>query len=133
MKKQSMYETEGGCMYLTKDDLQAISDLLDEKLEEKLEEKLDKKLEEKLEEKLDKKLEEKLDKKLEEKLDKKLEGLKGSVDRLNVKVDRNTRNLKELNLFVKNMEFTTSKKIARLQDGMDTIEEILRMNDLIPR
>lgn len=112
-------------MYLTKDDLQAISDLLDEKLEEKLEEKLDKKLEEKLEEKLDKKLEEKLDKKLED--------LKGSVDRLNVKVDRNTRNLKELNLFVKNMEFTTSKKIARLQDGMDTIEEILRMNDLIPR
>lgn len=38
---------------LTKDDLQQIGSLLDEKLEQKLEEKLEEKLEQKLEEKLE--------------------------------------------------------------------------------
>ncbi len=39
-------------MYLTKEDLQAISDVFDERLEVKLDEVLDRKLDEKLDEKL---------------------------------------------------------------------------------
>ena len=62
-----------------------------------------------------------------------IQSLKGSVDLLNVKVDRNTRKLKGLDLAVRNLEYTSNKKFVRLQDGMDTIIEILRMNDLIPR
>ena len=56
-----------------RDFLSALSDLLDEKLEEKLDKILDEKLEEKLDKILDEKLEEKLDKILDEKLDEKLD------------------------------------------------------------
>ena len=67
--------------------LSAISDMLEEKLEQKLEEKLEQKLEEKLEQKLnekldqklDEKLDQKLDEKLDQKLDQKLEPLKNSI------------------------------------------------------
>lgn len=52
--------------------LQAISDMMDEKLEVKLEE-LEEKLDKKLEEKLDKKFDEKFDKKFDERLDKKFD------------------------------------------------------------
>ena len=64
--------------------LLAISNILDEKLEEKLEQKLEEKLEQKLEEKLDKKLEEKLDKKLEEKLDARLAPIERRLKRIEV-------------------------------------------------
>lgn len=60
-----------------------------------------------------------------------VQDLKGSVDLLNVKVNRNTRKLKGLEMFARNWEYTSSKRIAKLQDGMDTIEEVLRINHLI--
>lgn len=66
-------------MALTREDLLAIGELLDEKLEEKLEEKLDKKLDEKL----DKKLDEKLDKRfrdMEDRLDQKLGDMEERFD-----------------------------------------------------
>ena len=50
-----------------------------------------------------------------------VQSLKGSVDLLNVKVNRNTRKLKAMDLFARNWEYTSSKKIAKLQDGMDTV------------
>ena len=62
-----------------------------------------------------------------------VQGLKGSVDLVNVKVDRNARALRDLDITVRNMKYVGSKKFARLQDGMDTVTEIFRMNDLIPR
>lgn len=62
-----------------------------------------------------------------------VQGLKGSVDLINVKVDRNARALRDLDITVRNMKYVGSKKFARLQDGMDTVTEIFRMNDLIPR
>ena len=58
--------------------------------------------------------------------------LKGSVDMLNVRVSRNTRRLKELDLSVRNLEYISEKRFIRLQDGMDTVEAILKMNHLIP-
>ena len=65
--------------------------------------------------------------------------IKGSVDLLNVKVDRNARRLKELdlsvrtqNLAIRNLKSSSDKKFIRLQDGMDTVETILKMNNLIP-
>ena len=68
-----------------------------------------------------------------------IQGLKGSVDLLNVKVDRNARRLKELdlsvrtqNLAIRNLKSSSDKKFIRLQDGMDTVETILKMNNLIP-
>lgn len=102
-------------MYLTKEDIQVISDLLDEKLEQKLDEKLDQKLDEKL-----------------QPLRKDIADLKNSVDNLNVRVDRNTRKIEELNVTVGDLKFTCKRNFRRLQDGMDTVEEIFKMNDLIP-
>ena len=61
-----------------RDFLSALSDLLDEKLEEKLEKILD----EKLDEKLEKILDEKLDEKLDRVLDKKLEPINNRLIRL---------------------------------------------------
>jgi biotin-(acetyl-CoA carboxylase) ligase len=55
-------------MSLTSQDLQAISDLIDQRLEIKLEQKLEEKLEEKLEAKLEQKLEQKLNQKFNQKL-----------------------------------------------------------------
>jgi len=48
-------------MTLTQNDLLAIGDLIDQKLEQKLEEKLEQKLEKKLEQKLEEKFEQKLE------------------------------------------------------------------------
>ena len=41
--------------------------------------------------------------------------------------------LTELQLSQKLFELNTNKKLARLQDGLDTVEEILKMNELIPQ
>ncbi len=96
---------------LTKDDLQAISDLMDRKLDEKLDERFEREL---------------------SPIKQELKELKGSVNLLNVKVDRNTRKLKEMDLSMKNIKFDNDRKFARLQDGMDTVEQVLRMNRFIP-
>ncbi len=162
-------------MTLTKDDLQAISDLVDERLEIKLDEKFKKELKPIKDDIGDLKSDVKIlrsdvqdlkvrvgileadvcglksdmqDLKSDVKvlkgdvqglkgdvkvLKSDVQGLKGSVDILQVKVDRNTRMLKDVDINLRNVKYIGIKKFARLQDGMDTVTEILRMNDLIPR
>ena len=51
---------------------------------------------------------------------------------LEVKQNKMSEQLTEIQLSQKFFEFNTNKKLARLQDGMDTIEEILKLNGLIP-
>lgn len=139
------WEKEGLLLVLTQGDLQAIADLLDEKLEEKLEEKLNQKLDEKLDQKLD----EKLDRKFKEELapiyerlnhiDARLDRMDERLDRaddhfkyLDVKLDRTIDKLESLDLSFRCFARSTRKDIARLQDGMDTVTEVLRMNQLVP-
>ena len=57
-------------------------------------------------------------------------------DRLGIietKQNKMFEQLTELQISQKLFELNAYKKLARLQDGMDTVEEILKMNDLIPR
>ena len=93
--------------------LQAISDMMDQKLEEKLEEKLDKKLDEKL------------DKKLDEKLDQKLAPIYTRLD--NIESQYNSFYLE-----FKGFERNISKSVYTLQDEMETVIEILKLNELVP-
>ena len=51
---------------------------------------------------------------------------------LEVKQNKMSEQLTEIQLSQKFFELNTNKKLARLQDGMDTIEEILKLNGLIP-
>ena len=143
------WEKEGLLLVLTQGDLQAIADLVDEKLEEKLEAKLEEKLDQKLDEKLDQKLDEKLDRKFKEELapiyerlnhiDARLDHMDERLDRaddhfryLDVKLDRTIDKLEGLDLSFRCFARSTRKDIARLQDGMDTVTEVLRMNQLVP-
>lgn len=143
------WEREGLLLALTQGDLQAIADLLDQKLEEKLEEKLEQKLEEKLDQKLDEKLDQKLDQKFKKELapiyerldhiDARLDNMDKRLDRaddnfkyLDVKLNKTIDKLESLDLSFRLFAQSTKKDIARLQDGMDTVTEVLRINKLIP-
>lgn len=55
------------------------------------------------------------------------------LDVIEVKQNKMSEQLTELQLSQKLFELNTNKKLARLQDGMDTVEEVLKMNELIPR
>lgn len=130
-----------------KEMLSAISDLLEEKLEQKLEEKLEQKLDEKLEQKLEEKLEQKLEEKLEQKLDEKLEQkleekLEQKLDeklelkldeKLNGKFDEKLAPIYErfdrIETDVKELKRTTSK----LTDDMRYVRVVLLENNVIPR
>lgn len=122
-------------------DLAAIADLLDQKLEEKLEAKLEEKLDAKLEEKLDAKLEEKLETKfvkfkneILEETDKRLDAriresekrlLKEMNKRLEARVTKCERNLlTEMERLYKR----TNEKIAVLDERVDKLEE--RYNEI---
>lgn len=52
---------------------------------------------------------------------------------MEVKQNKMHEQLTELQLSQKLFELNTNKKLARLQDGLDTVEEILKMNELIPQ
>lgn len=52
---------------------------------------------------------------------------------MEVKQNRMSDQLTELQVSQKLFELNTNKKLARLQDGLDTVEEILKMNELLPR
>ena len=84
--------------------LQAISDMMDKKLDERL-------------------------KPINDRLDK----IDSRLDVMDVKQNKMSEQLTELQLSQKLFELNTNKKLARLQDGLDTVEEILKMNELIPR
>ena len=68
-----------------------------------------------------------------DKMDGRLDKVDSRLDVMEIKQNRMQEQLTELQLAQKLFELNTNKKLARLQDGMDTIEEILKMNDLIPR
>ncbi len=55
------------------------------------------------------------------------------LDVIELKQNKMSEQLTELQLSQKLFELNANKKLARLQDGMDTVEEILKMNELIPR
>ena len=119
---------------LDEKDLLAISQLLDQKLEEKLEQKLEEKLEQKLEEKLDQKLEEKLDQKLEEKLDQKLaqqkeEILTEATHRMKVLLDAEVKPM--FNLLAEDISIIREKmipesRIEALEDDVSVLKSSVR-------
>ena len=84
--------------------LQAISDMMDQKLDERL-------------------------KPINDRLDK----IDSRLNVMELKQNKMSDQLTELQLSQKLFELNTNKKLARLQDGMDTVEEVLKMNELIPR
>ncbi len=91
--------------------LQAISDIMDKKLDERFQP-----------------VNARLDK-MEGRLDK----MESRLNVMEVKQNKMHDQLTELLLSQKLFEMNANKKFARLQDGMDTIEEILKINELIPR
>ena len=58
--------------------------------------------------------------------------LENRMEVMEVKQDKTQNQLAELQLSQKLFEMNTNKKLARLQDGLDTVEEILKMHELIP-
>ena len=52
---------------------------------------------------------------------------------IEIRQSKMTDQLTELQVSQKLFELNTNKKLARLQDGLDTVEEILKMNEMIPR
>ena len=63
----------------------------------------------------------------------KLDKIDNRLDVMEVRQNKMHEQLTELQLSQKLFELNTNKKLARLQDGMDTVEEVLKMNELIPR
>jgi len=77
-----------------------------------------------------------MDKESMEMFQKILDSLDKMDNRLNVielKQNKMSDQLTELQVSQKLFELNTNKKLARLQDGLDTVEEVLKMNELIPR
>lgn len=108
--------------------LQSISDMLDEKLEQKLDQKLDQKLEI-----LEERLEQKLDLKLDQKLDLKLQPIFLRLDVLEARQNHMAQKLNDFQLEVRYAIRDINKNIHKLQDEMETVIEILKMNQLIPQ
>ena len=127
------WEKEGIIVALTQGDLQAIADLLEQTLEVKLEEKLDKKLDQKFKTEISP-IYERLDR-IDGRLDRMDERLNRTEDNfkyLDVKLNKTIDKLESLDLSFRHFAQSTKKDIAKLQDGMDTVTEILRINQLIP-
>ena len=129
---QTCYNTittkkERDTMALTNEDLQAISDMMDKKLNpingrlDKMGNRLDK-----MDDRLDK-MDDRLDK-----MDDRLDKMDNRLTTIEVKQNRMSEQLTEMQLSQKLFEMNANKKLARLQDGMDTMEEIMKMNELIP-
>ena len=69
-----------------------------------------------------------------------IQGLQKEISQINdrlavieLKQDRHSNKLESLELDVKAGFFTMDKKIKRLQDSSETIEQILKMNNMIPQ
>ncbi len=72
--------------------------------------------------------------KIEDRLDKaefRLDKIDNRMDIMEVKQNKMSEQIAELQLAQKRFELNANKKFARLQDGMDAVEEILRINELI--
>lgn len=68
-----------------------------------------------------------------DKMDDHLDKMDNRLDVMEIKQNKMLDQLTELQLSQKLFELNTNKKLARLQDAIDTVEEILKMNELIPR
>ncbi len=90
--------------------LQAISDMIDQKLEEKLDQKLDEKL---------------------KPVYMRLDRVESRLDSVEVKQDRTIRKLDDFQLDTKVAERTVSRNIHRLQDEMETVIEVLKLNKMV--
>ncbi len=126
--------------------LQAISEMINMKLKEslhpinselgKINERLDK-----IDERLDKtderldKIDERLDKTDErlDKIDERLDKIEGRLGVVEVLQKRNTRKLDDLSLDLKIAERDIKRDIHDLNDEMDTVIEILKIHDILPR
>lgn len=65
-------------------------------------------------------------------MDTRLDKMDDHMKMMDVRQNKMHEQLTELQLSQKLFELNANKKFARLQDGMDTVEEILKMNELIP-
>lgn len=101
-------------MALTNEDLMAISDLMDEKLDP-INGRLDG-----------------VDKRLD-RMDKRIDGLDRRLTVIEVKQDRTAEKLDDLQVDVKNTERNIKKAIHKLNDEMETVIEVLRVHEMMPR
>ncbi len=67
-----------------------------------------------------------------DKMDTRLDKMDNRMEVIEVRQNKMHEQLNELQLSQKLFEMNANKKLARLQDGMDTVEEILKMHELIP-
>ena len=74
----------------------------------------------------------KMDERLD-KMDERFDKMDNRLEVMEVRQNKMHEQLTELQLSQKLFELNTNKKLARLQDGLDTVEEILKMNELIPQ
>lgn len=72
----------------------------------------------------------KMDSRLD-KIDSRLDKIDNRLDIMEIKQNKMSEQIAELQLAQKRFELNANKKFARLQDGMDAVEEILRINELI--
>lgn len=68
-----------------------------------------------------------------DKVDNRLDKVDNRLDNMEVRQNKMAAQLAELQLAQKHFEVNMNKKYARLQDSVDTIEEILKINNLLPR
>ena len=68
-----------------------------------------------------------------DKVDSRLDKADNRLNNMEVRQNKMSEQLTELQLSQKLFEMNTNKKFAKLQDSVDTIEEILKINELLPR
>ncbi len=73
----------------------------------------------------------KVDSRLDQ-MDTRLDKMDDHMKMMDVRQNKMHEQLTELQLSQKLFELNANKKFARLQNGMDTVEEILKMNEMIP-
>lgn len=104
-------------MALTNDDLKAISQLLDEKMDERFD---------KIEGRLDK-----MEKHFKD-IDKHLDKIDNRLDIIELKQDRMENKLVDFQLEMKIFSRNVEKNMHTLKDEMETVVEVLQQNELIP-
>ena len=94
-------------MALTNEDLKAIAELMDQKLEP-INNRLDQ-------------------------MDNRLDKMDNRLDLIELKQDRTSKKLDDLQLDVKIAERDIRRDIHTLNDEMETVIEVLKLNEMIPR
>lgn len=105
----------------------AISEMIDEKLDKKLDEKLDKRFDVFV-----KRMDEKLND-MEQRFDEKLDAMDKRLEYIEFKQDHTINRLNNLQLDIQIKERDIRKDIRRINDTLETVVEVLRSHELIPR